>query len=89
MPGPYLRPPIEPMPASEQVESARTQLEWNQRDLEEATWAVHPVDLEELRSVIGDATSLHGLWFTVAADPELAGAGVRLVWRDEWPDNWE
>lgn len=77
-----------PMPAAEQLASAQMQLDWNDRDLEGVTWAVHPRDPEELRTVIGHATSLHGLWFTVVADPELEGEGVRLVWPDEWPDNW-
>ena len=76
------------MPAAEQLSSAQTQLEWNDRDLEGATWAVHPRDLEELRTVTGDATALLGLRFTIAADPELEGFGVRLVWPDEWPESW-
>lgn len=86
------RPPdfgrSDPMQATEQLESPRLQLEWNDRDLEEATWAVHPRDLTELRTVIGYATAPHGLQFSIAADPELEGFGVRLVWADEWPDTW-
>lgn len=76
------------MPAEDQLEEARLQLHWNKRDLEGATWAVHPRDLAELRTAIGDATALHGLWFTIVGDPELEGMGVRLVWPDEWPDEW-
>lgn len=82
----YGRP--DPMPAAEQLAEAKLQIELNERSLEGATWAVHPRDLEELRTVIGDATALHGLFFTIAADPELEGFGVRLVWADEWPESW-
>lgn len=88
----WKRPPDfgrpDPMPAAEQLASAATQLAWNERSLEGASWAVHPRDLEELRSVIGEATQLHELWFTIAADPELEGFGVRLIWADEWPESW-
>ena len=85
-PSDYGRP--DPMPAADQLAEAALQLEWNARDLEGATWAVHPRDLTELRRVIGDATALHGLYFTIVADPELEGFGVRLVWADEWPESW-
>ena len=87
--GPYLKAPVEPMPANEQVDSARTQLEWNERSLEGVTWAIHPVDLRELRRLLGEDVRFLGLLFTVAADPELEGVGPRLIWPDEWPESWE
>lgn len=76
------------MPASEQLESARLQLHWNKRALEGVTWAIHPTDLRELRRLIGEDVRFLGLLFTVAADPDLAGAGPRLIWPDEWPNEW-
>src|SRR5680860_629761 len=88
MRGPVLSYTSPPMPAAEQIESAAAQLEWKTRDLKGATWAIHPTDLEELRTVIGAAVHLQGRYFTIAADPELVGMGPRLVWSDEWPDEW-
>lgn len=87
MDGPILNYSPPPMPAAFQVESARQQLEGNRRPLEGSTWAIHPRDLAEL-TMIGDAVHLHGRWFTVAADPDLAGEGPRLIWPDEWPEEW-
>ncbi len=62
------------MPADEQLDEARAQLEVVVvEELEGARWAIHPRDLAELRRAIGDAERFHGLWFLITAHPDLEG----------------
>lgn len=77
------------MSAAQQLQSARFQLEAVARPLDGVTWAIHPMDLEELRFAIGqDAESMASLRFTIVADPRLEGKGPRLLWPGEWPETW-
>lgn len=89
MKGPLLGPPKQLMTATQQLQSAQHQLEAVHRPLDGVTWAIHPMDLEELRFAIGqDAESMASIRFTIAADPSLEGKGPRLLWPGEWPEIW-
>src|SRR5690606_16002916 len=71
----------DPMTASDQLASARTQVEGLTDDeLAGARWAIHPRDLEALRAAVGDVERTLGLWLIITADPDLEGRGPQLVW---------
>ncbi len=76
------------MTTTQQLQSVQHQLEAVSRPLDGVTWAIHPLDLEELRTAIGDATDMASIRFTIAADPNLEGKGPRLLWPGEWPVAW-
>jgi hypothetical protein len=88
MTGPYLSTPPPMMTATQQLQSAQLQLDVVSRSLDGVTWAIHPLDLEELRTAIGQNTHMASLPFTVAADPGLEGRGPRMLWPGEWPESW-
>lgn len=71
------------MPADEQLEQARAQVEGMTNDeLAGARWAIHPRDLEALRAAVDDVERALGLWLIITADPDLEGRGPQLVWED-------
>jgi len=71
------------MPAEEQLASARAQLQAVGVDeFGGARWKIHPRDLAELRTAIGDAERFHGLWLLITAHPDLEGQGPQLVWEN-------
>lgn|SRR5690606_26560722 len=73
----------DPMTASEQLASARTQLEGLTDDeLAGARWAIHPRDLAALREEHAEPERELGLWLLVVAAPDLEGRGPVLVWED-------
>lgn len=71
------------MPAEEQLEQARAQLDGLTSDeLEGARWKIHPRDLAELRAAAVDVERALGLWLVIVADPDLEGQGPQLMWED-------
>jgi hypothetical protein len=71
------------MPADEQLEQARAQVEAVGLDgLAGAMWKVHPRDLAELRAAAVDVERALGLWLVITAHPDLEGQGPQLVWED-------
>jgi hypothetical protein len=71
------------MPADEQLEQARAQVEAVGLDgLAGALWKIHPRDLQALREAFPHVDELLRLPMLITADPELEGTGPHLVWED-------